>query len=128
MAKILVVEDPSEPLKELCAYLEKQGHTVACEPNGRHALKHILQKTPDLVVLDLVTPGMEGCGLLEILRSYLRLQDLPVIVQTPLRSGPLLDRAHALKANAILPKGKAAPKEIADAVRIALTRPKKPGQ
>jgi CheY-like chemotaxis protein len=125
MARILVVDDNSELSEIHCKYLEKLGHKVDCVPNGPKALELILRKPPDLVILDLMMPGMDGCGLLEILRSYLRLQNLPVIVLTGLQNGPLVARARSLNANAILLKGKATLDEIGEATKAELQRTKK---
>src|SRR5580698_4581038 len=117
MAKILIVDDNADSLEAVCKFLESAGYEVQCVPNGQRALELILHKTPDLVVLDLFMPELDGCGLLEILRSYLRLQTLPVIILTALSDSPMIDRARNLKVNAILLKGKATLEEIGEAVR-----------
>jgi DNA-binding NarL/FixJ family response regulator len=82
----------------------------------------VIARTPDLVILDLFMPEMDGANFLEIIRSYLRLQSLPVIVLTGLPDSPVVDRARFLKVNAILVKGKATLEEIAEAVRTELHR------
>jgi adenylate cyclase len=122
MAKVLIVDDDASSLEAVCKYLEQAGHTVDCVPNGREALEHILHAVPELIVLDLSMPQLDGCSLLEILRYYLRLQTLPVIVLTGLSDSPMIDRARNLKVNAILLKGKATMEEIAEAVRLELHR------
>jgi len=122
MATILVIDDDPASLKGHCKFLEKAGYTVEGAPNGRDALEKILLKVPDLVLLDLFMPQLDGCGLLEIIRHYLRLQTLPVVVLTGLSDSPMIERARNLKVNAILVKGKATPEEIAEAVRMELHR------
>ncbi len=122
MARILLVDDDAGSLEAIRKYLEHLGYTVEGVPNGRDALERILQAVPDLVILDLSMPQLDGCSLLEILRFYLRMQTLPVIVLTGLRDSPMIDRARNLKVNAILLKGKATVDEIAEAVRVELHR------
>jgi CheY-like chemotaxis protein len=67
-------------------------------------------------------PQMDGGGLLEILRSYLRLQSLPVVILTGLPDSPLVERARFLKVNSILVKGKATLEDIRRAVEQELPR------
>ncbi|HUB25008.1 MAG TPA: response regulator [Tepidisphaeraceae bacterium] len=122
MARLLVVDDDASSLEATCKYLETVGHTVECVPNGREALERILHKVPDLVILDLFMPQLDGCSLLEIMRSYLRLQSLPVVVLTGITEGPMIDRARNLKVSAILVKGKATLEEIAEAVKTEMHR------
>jgi CheY-like chemotaxis protein len=84
------------------------------------ALEKILQHTPDLIILDLLMPELDGPSLLAILRSYLRLRDLPVIVLTALHEGPVFDRMRNFKVKTIFLKGKTTLNEIAQAVEQTL--------
>ena len=122
MASILVVEDAVDACEPLAKFLEKAGHEVMCVPNGREALARVLAKIPDVVVLDLLTPEMDGPTFLEVVRSYLRLQSLPVVVLTGLPDSPMVDRARHLKVNSILAKGKATFEDIRRAVEEAVHR------
>jgi CheY-like chemotaxis protein len=122
MANILVVDDDASGLESLVKFLEQGGYTVEGVPNGRDALERVLHQVPDLVIVDLFMPQLDGCGLLEILRTYLKLQTLPVIVLTGMAESPMIDRARNLKVNAILLKGKATLEEIGEAVRTELHR------
>ena len=122
MAYVLVVDDGVDVREALCESLRRAGHEVGCVEDGREALRTILDRTPDIVVLDLFMPGMDGGGLLEVLRSYLRLQHLPVVVLTGLPDSPMVDRARHLHVNAILVKGKATMSEIVAAVAQELHR------
>jgi CheY-like chemotaxis protein len=122
MPYLLVVEDDTDSREVLCQALVKMGHEAACVSNGRDALMSILTRMPELVILDLLMPEMDGPCLLEVLRSYLRLQTLPVIVLTALGDSPMVDRVRHLKVNAILVKGKATFEEIGEAIRQELHR------
>jgi CheY-like chemotaxis protein len=122
MANILVVEDHPDSLAALGALPVKSGHHPTCVRDGREALMSILAKTPDLVILDLVIPEIDGTGLLEIMRTYLRLQSLPVIVFTGLPDGAAAERARRLGVNTLLVKGSATLDEVAKAVEQELYR------
>lgn len=122
MANVLVVDDDPDGSEALCSFLQKSGHQVRCTPNGKEALSAVLADMPDLVLLDLFMPEMDGGNFLEIIRSYLRLQSLPVIVLTGLPDSPMVDRARHLKVNSIFVKGKATLEEIAQAVQSELHR------
>jgi CheY-like chemotaxis protein len=122
MASLLIVDDDSDGLEALCAFLTKAGHAVDCMPNGREALAAVINHPPELIILDMFMPEMDGANFLEIIRSYLRLQSLPVVVLTGLPDSPMVDRARHLKVNTILVKGKATFEEIAEAVRMELHR------
>ena len=122
MASILIVDDDHDGRDALCQYLQRSGYEVECVSDGRDALAAVLARTPDLIVLDMFMPQMDGGGLLEILRSYLRLQSLPVVVLTGLPDSPMVERARHLKVNAILVKGKATLDDIGRAVQAELPR------
>src|SRR5215217_9773131 len=116
MAKILLVEDNEDARETLAVLLRARGHTVSGVPNGREALAQVLTDLPDVVLLDLLMPEMDGPSFLEVVRSYLRIQSLPVVVLTALSDSPMIDRARALKVNSILVKGRATPDDILKAL------------
>lgn len=112
MANILVVDDDPDGRESIALFLREKGHEVTCVPNGREALAKVLTHTPDVVLLDLLMPEMDGPSFLEVVRSYLRIQSLPVVVLTGLAESPMIERVRSLKVNSILIKGKATPEEI----------------
>jgi CheY-like chemotaxis protein len=122
MAHILIVDDDGDASKTLALFFEAAGHQVTCAPNGRDALSVVLANTPDVILLDLVMPEMDGPSFLEVLRSYLRIHALPVVVLTGLGDSPMIDRVQSLKVNAVLIKSKATPEEILKAMEEALIR------
>ena len=122
VAKILIVDDSEDARESLAIYFRAAGHDVQCVPNGREALSLVLANLPDVILLDLLMPEMDGPSFLEVVRSYLRIQSLPVVVLTGLADSPMIDRARALKVNSILIKGKATPDEVLKAVEEALIR------
>ena len=122
MARILIVDDAPDAGDALGKFLKKAGHEVTVATNGRLALTHVLTQLPDVVLLDLVMPEMDGPSFLEVIRSYLRLQSLPVVVLTALGDSPMIERVQALKVNAVLVKTKATSEDILAAVEHAIPR------
>ncbi len=122
MAKLLIVDDDEDMRESLAVLFRGAGHEVTCVPNGREALATVLAAPPDVVLLDLLMPEMDGPSFLEVVRSYLRIQSLSVVVLTALSESPMVERARALKVNSVLVKGKATPDDIRKATEEALVR------
>lgn len=82
MATILVVDD-EEPILELLRFnLEKEGYQVCVAKNGQEALERVEKEHPDLLVLDVMLPGMDGLEVCRILRLNPRFQQIPIIMLT----------------------------------------------
>ena len=77
--KILVVDDDEKILEILQIYLEKDGYHVIGAVNGVEALRYFRQERPDLIVLDLMLPGMDGEKVCSKIR---RESDVPIIMLT----------------------------------------------
>jgi CheY-like chemotaxis protein len=79
-ARLLVVDDNKVNRLLLGRLLEQLGYRVDMAENGRVALERLHADAPDLVLLDIEMPELDGYGLLERIRGDLALRDLPVIV------------------------------------------------
>jgi DNA-binding response OmpR family regulator len=79
MATILIIEDEPELVKVLRSYLEQAGFTVLSAQRGDTGLSTWEQKRPDLVILDLNLPGMDG---LDVARAIRRKADTPILMLT----------------------------------------------
>jgi DNA-binding response OmpR family regulator len=93
--RVLVVDDESTVREVVQRYLERDGFVVACVGNGRKALDVIATWLPDLVVLDLQLPGLDG---LEVCRAIRAQGTTPVIMLTARASE--LDRIAGLELGA----------------------------
>jgi len=76
---IMIVDDSRSSLKLLESMLHEQGYKVFPFPNGRQALEWALDNPPDLVLLDIVMPDMDGFKVCECLKRDEKLYDVPVI-------------------------------------------------
>lgn len=86
-------------------FLRGCGHDVRYAPDGHEALALVSDSRPDLVLLDLLMPKMDGVSFLRVLRSYLGWQHLPVVVLTAHPDGPEAKRAAALNTSRVVCKG-----------------------
>ncbi len=73
------MDDEPKVCDLLRVYLERSGYIVACAGDGRAALSEVEQHHPDLVLLDLNLPGMDGIEVCKILRKT---SDVPIIMLT----------------------------------------------
>ena len=96
MAKILAVDDEPKITKLLEAILTPQGYEVITAANGLEALEKVDADGIDLVLLDVMMPGMDGFEVLKILRAKEEKKTLPVILLTALSETE--DRVKGMEA------------------------------
>lgn len=97
--KILVVEDDASLSENLKAFLTFRGYSVRCAADGPQALEATRKEPPDLMLLDLVLPGMGGFDVLRALRSEPLMRSVKVIVITGLSRMGDVETAFACGAN-----------------------------
>jgi len=76
---IMVVDDEQAILRLLSRTLEPEGYGVVVADNGRSALELLEEHEPDLVILDIMMPGLDGFQVLDLIRQY---SNVPVIMLT----------------------------------------------
>ncbi len=79
---ILCIEDEPEVIELIQVMLETAGYRVVGVLGGRNALEAIRREKPDLVLLDLMMPGVDGWMIFKQMRADPELQDIPVIPVT----------------------------------------------
>ncbi len=82
MSKILVVEDDPDIAELIQRYLEKAGHSVERLSSGGAVMPRLRREAPDLLVLDLMLPELDGLMVCQALRSDPRTAAVPVIILT----------------------------------------------
>ena len=79
---ILIVDDNRENRKVLGSILVNNGFEVGISADGRKALDFIKKETPDLILLDVMMPGMDGYEVCETLKKDIKTQHIPIIFLT----------------------------------------------
>ncbi len=80
MARILLVEDET-PLQELVSFnVQNAGHTIIVTDNANDALMRLEEYLPDLILLDIMLPGLKGDQFLRLVRSNSKYSGIPIIV------------------------------------------------
>ncbi len=82
---VLIVEDNQRNIKILGSILDSSGYDTAVALNGEEALRFIGKETPDLILLDIVMPGIDGYEVCRSLKKNSQTMDIPVIFLTAKR-------------------------------------------
>jgi CheY-like chemotaxis protein len=120
MKKILFIEDESALQKTLSDYLKKEGYEVVSALDGETGLKLAKNQKPDLILLDLILPKMDGFEVLEKLTQDPETKDIPVIILTNLERMEDIERALELGAKTYLVKANYTLQEVTEKVKKAL--------
>jgi DNA-binding response OmpR family regulator len=130
VSRILVVDDDRTVGDVVARYLQRDGHDVAVVADGLAALRQAVSSSPDLVILDLMLPGLSG---LEVFRKLQEIGPMPVIMLTA-RTGegdrvaglelgaddyvtkPFSPRELVLRVGAVLRRAQATPTSDGDAI------------
>jgi DNA-binding response OmpR family regulator len=94
-ASVLVVDDDADVRTLVCELLARAGYAVSEAPDGREALRRLYDERPDLIVLDVSMPGLDGWATLERIRE---LSSVPVVMLSAL--GAELEKVRALRGGA----------------------------
>lgn len=101
---ILIVEDSKVQEILLRRILNDQGHSVRCAFEGEEALKLIQEHKPDLVISDIIMPGMNGFELCARIKNDERMEDIPVLLLTVLSDPQDIIEALRVGANGFVTK------------------------
>ncbi|MDX1588397.1 MAG: twitching motility response regulator PilH [Oleiphilaceae bacterium] len=82
MARILIVDDSPTEVKKISGLLEKHNHEVLCADNGADGVATARSQKPDLILMDVVMPGLNGFQATRQLSRAQETQDIPVVIVT----------------------------------------------
>ncbi len=102
--KILVVDDDEMVLIALEELLRSRGYEIGTASGGKEALEAIEKGAFDLVILDLVMPGMDGYEVCKRIRNHDRYREVPVVMLTALTGEEDRKKGEDAGANLFLPK------------------------
>ncbi len=89
--RILLVDDSQEFVAALKLFLEHKGFEIAAAYDGVQGLQRVKEQIPDLIILDVVMPNLDGWSTLKILQSEEATAQIPVLMLT------VLGEAHSVK-------------------------------
>lgn len=125
--KILVIED-EEDIQELLAYnLSREGYQVLPAVNGEEGFRLAKNKLPDLILLDLMLPGMDGLEICRQLKKEPKTQAIPVLMLTAKSGEADIVTGLEMGADDYLPKP-FSPRVLLARIRTVLRRKKLPGE
>ena len=101
---VLMVDDDLEFCRNICLQLKQDGFHASAAANGRTALAKIEQQIPDIVLMDLRMPEMNGLEALKLIRANEETRELPVIMMSDFNSSVLLKQVSKFGANDYLLK------------------------
>lgn len=119
MATILVVEDTPSEMELMSHYLREEGFSVIAAPSGQEGLDKAIAQQPDVIVTDVVMPGISGFELCRKLKRTPETQSVPVVLCSSKKQN--IDRLWGMKqgAKAYLTKPYTRD-ELVQAIKIAL--------
>ncbi|HEX5790927.1 MAG TPA: response regulator [Luteolibacter sp.] len=118
MSHILIADD-DQFLTNVCSRaFEKAGYKTTVANDGHQAVKQLVDQKPDLVLLDLLLPGIDGIGVLKFIRSRPELENLPVfIISNSAYFSGIVQSAWSEGATKFIRKGEFSPNGLVDEVR-----------
>ncbi len=102
--KIMVVDDEESLLETIKILLQAHGYDVICAAGGEEALKLIEEEYPDLMLLDLKMPGMDGFQVCSNIREKAQFKQMPIVVLTAFDDEAYIQRAFFNGANGFIVK------------------------
>jgi CheY-like chemotaxis protein len=112
MAKIVLIDDDSVLLKLYSTRLASDGHQVIVSQNGQEGLEFVMSEKPDLIVLDLLMPKVNGFTFIETINQYPELKKIPKIVFSSVANPDQIERLRQLGISQYLNKTDATPTQL----------------
>ena len=128
MKLIVIIEDNAVAANLYRAALSREGYKIEVATDGESGLDAITRLKPDLVLLDLMLPKVDGAEVLRRIRALPGLDQLPVIVTSNAYTATRLDDLWKAGATQIVTKASISPKDLARVVKETLERTTPPSQ
>lgn len=119
---ILVVEDDKFMRNLLVNKLQKEGFRVENVASGEEAVELMQTKAPDLILLDLILPNMDGFEVIQHLKGDKRLSDIPVLILSNLGEKKDIEKAEGFGVEGFLIKANFTPSEIIKKIHDLLNK------
>ena len=117
---ILIIEDDRMLRELLSQKLSKEDYEISSAIDGEEGLKKVKEIKPNLILLDLILPGMDGFGVLEQIKQDPELEKIPVVILSNLGQQEEIDRGLKLGATDFLVKANFTLSEIIEKIKKIL--------
>lgn len=117
MAKILFVEDDPLIVKIYTTRLTADGYQVLSADNGQQGLELAEKELPNLIVLDVMMPKMDGFGVLEKIRANEKMKSTPILIYSNLAQEDEIKRATEMGATEFIVKANLSPTEMVTKIK-----------
>jgi CheY-like chemotaxis protein len=117
---IMIVEDDSFVMDIYKTKLSQEGFSVVEAENGTEALKKLKTTKPDLMLLDIIMPYMDGLEVLKKMKENEDTKNIPVILLTNLSQKEEVDKGMSLGAKDYLIKSHFTPSEVLEKIKVCL--------
>jgi DNA-binding response OmpR family regulator len=121
MKTILFIEDEATLQKTLGEVLTKEGYQVISALDGEIGLRMAKEKKPNLILLDLILPKMNGFEVLKKIKEDAEIKDIPIIVLTNLESMEDIQKALELGAATYLVKANYSLEELIEKIKKTIS-------
>lgn len=101
---ILIADDENGQRVVLDMLLTLDGYNVIAKEDGRETLEYLQDNTPDLIILDINMPQVDGVEVCTRIKRIRRFKDVPVIILTALKDKRILTEARLAKADRVIQK------------------------
>lgn len=118
--RILVVEDDRFLRGLLTQKLDNEGFDVSIAADGNEGMEKIAQEKPDVVLLDIILPGIDGFEILKKMQADPELSKIPIMLLTNLGQQEDIERGLRLGAKGYLIKAHFTPSEIVDKIKAVI--------
>lgn len=115
--KILLVEDDTVILRILSERLRKEGYDIFVAEDGEEGLEKVKSLKPDLILLDLILPKLDGISLLKKIKKDESISNIPILILTNLRSDETIEESTKLGVSDYLVKVNYTPDELVSKVK-----------
>jgi len=118
--RVLIIDDSQFVREMLTTTFLREGFEVMCASDGVEGLTALYLKTPDIILLDLEMPAMDGLTFLETIRKMPEFRELPVVLLTSVQSRHVLLHAARLGVNECLLKSRFELSRLLDRVKVII--------
>lgn len=115
----MIIEDDKSIQDIYTLNFQAAGYEVVLEGDGLSGISSVVEKQPDIILLDVMMPGMDGFGFLKVMKENTSV-DIPVVVCSNLSDKETYDKAFAAGAAAVLLKVNYSGKELVQKIDLIL--------